>query len=138
MTMAVALFTYLCSKSTGQVQFTLKHGPDRIIISNRRVSWASKHGNLGPIYTRSQGQGSTQIKQCYWCKSWNEPQGLYTRSQGLNRKNLFNLPQVTNKFWTLWNIGPKAKKGYRPIWEANLQPLGPMFQHLSITWRQMF
>ncbi len=38
MTMAVALFTYLCSKSTGQVQFTLKQGPDRIIISNRRVS----------------------------------------------------------------------------------------------------
>jgi hypothetical protein len=45
------------------------------------------------------------------CKSWNQPQGLYTRRQGWNRKNLFNLPQVTNKCWTLppW-FGPKAEK----------------------------
>jgi hypothetical protein len=28
--------------------------------------------------------------------------GVYTRSQGWNRKNIFNLPQVTNKCWTLW------------------------------------
>jgi hypothetical protein len=26
----------------------------------------------------------------------------------------------------------KEKEGYHPIWEANLQPLGPMFQHLFI------
>jgi len=26
----------------------------------------------------------------------------------------------------------KKKKGYHPIWEANLQPLGPMFHHLFI------
>ncbi len=65
----------------------------------------------GPLYTRSWGQCSTQIKHSYWCKSWNQPQGLYTRSQGWNRKNLFNLPQVTNKCWTLrpW-FGPKAEK----------------------------
>jgi hypothetical protein len=32
-------------------------------------------------------------------------------SQGWNRKNIFNLPQVTNKCWTLWPcIGPKAEK----------------------------
>jgi hypothetical protein len=30
-------------------------------------------------------------------------------------------------------LAPRLKKGYPPIWEANLQPLGPMFQHLSIT-----
>ncbi len=50
-------------------------------------------------------------------------------------KNLFNLPHIINKCWTLWPcIGPKAeKKGYHPIWEANLQPLGPMFSHLLIS-----
>jgi len=26
----------------------------------------------------------------------------------------------------------RVKKGYDRIWEANLQPLGPMFQHLVI------
>jgi len=40
-------------------------------------------------------------------------------------KKLFNVPQVTNKCRTLWPcIGPKAKKGYHQIWEANLQLLG--------------
>jgi len=48
---------------------------------------------------------------------------------------LFNLPQATKKCWTLWPcIGPKAR--YHQIWEANLQPLGPMFQHLLIFWHQ--
>jgi hypothetical protein len=28
---------------------------------------------LSPLYTRSQGQCSTQIKHSYWCKSWNQP-----------------------------------------------------------------
>jgi hypothetical protein len=66
---------------------------------------------LGPLYTRSQGWSSTQIKHSYWCKSWHPPQGLYTRSQGWNgKKNLFNLPKVTNKHWTLWPcIGPKVE-----------------------------
>jgi hypothetical protein len=27
-----------------------------------------------------------------------------------------------------------VKKGYCQIWEANLQSLGPMFQHLLISW----
>jgi hypothetical protein len=26
---------------------------------------------------------------------------------------------------------PRLKKGYHQIWEANLQPLRPMFQHLQ-------
>jgi hypothetical protein len=30
-------------------------------------------------------------------------------------------------------LAPKLKKGYHQIWEANLQPLGPMFQHLLIS-----
>jgi hypothetical protein len=88
---------------------------------------------LGPLYTKNQGQCSTQIKHSYWCKSWNQPQGLYTRSQGWTRKNLFNLPKVTNKCWTLWPcIGPKAGKWI----PSNLGPLGPMFQHLLISWSQ--
>jgi hypothetical protein len=27
----------------------------------------------------------------------------------------------------------RLKKGYHQIWEANLQPLGPMFQHLLLS-----
>jgi hypothetical protein len=30
-------------------------------------------------------------------------------------------------------LAPRVKKGYCRIWEANLQPLGPMFQHLLIS-----
>ncbi len=29
-------------------------------------------------------------------------------------------------------LAPRLKKGYQQIWEANLQPLAPMFQHLLI------
>jgi len=41
----------------------------------------------------------------------NSQKNIHGRSQGWNRKNIFNLPQVTNKCWTLWPcIGPKAEK----------------------------
>jgi hypothetical protein len=30
-------------------------------------------------------------------------------------------------------LDPRLKKGYHQIWEANLQPLGPMFQHLLVS-----
>ncbi len=33
-------------------------------------------------------------------------------------------------------LAPRLKKGYHQLWEANLQPLGPMFQHLLVTWGQ--
>jgi hypothetical protein len=46
--------------------------------------WVRTRRNLGPLYTRSQGQCSTQTQHSYWCKSWNQLQGLYTRSQGFN------------------------------------------------------
>jgi hypothetical protein len=74
--------------------------------------WCKSWNQPQGLYTRSQGQCSTQIKHSYWCKSWNQPQGLCTRSQGWNtKKKLFNLPQVTNKCRTLWPcIGPKAEK----------------------------
>ncbi len=57
-------------------------------------------------------------------------------SRRWNRQNVFNLPQATNKCWTLWPcIWPLRlkKNGYQGIWEANLQPLGPIFQHLLIS-----
>jgi hypothetical protein len=37
-----------------------------------------------------------------WRPRCNSNQGIYSRSRGWIRKNLFNLPQVTSKFWTLW------------------------------------
>jgi hypothetical protein len=30
-------------------------------------------------------------------------------------------------------LAPRLEKEYHQIWEANLQPLGPMFQHLLIS-----
>jgi hypothetical protein len=49
----------------------------------------------------------------------------------LTRKNLFNLPQVliNTELYGLV-LAPSLEKGYHLIWEANLQPLRPMFQHL--------
>jgi hypothetical protein len=35
-------------------------------------------------------------------------------------------------------LGRRLKKGYHQIWEANLQTLGPMFQHLLILAHQKF
>jgi hypothetical protein len=37
------------------------------------------------------------------------------------------------------NYAPsRLEKGYHQIWEANLQPLGPMFKHLLIFWCECF
>jgi hypothetical protein len=33
-------------------------------------------------------------------------------------------------------LAPRLEKGYHQIWKANLQPLGPMFQHLLISYCQ--
>ncbi len=33
-------------------------------------------------------------------------------------------------------LAPRLEKGYHRIWEANLQPLGLMFQHLLVPWGQ--
>ncbi len=95
---------------------------------------------LVPLYTRSQGQCSTQIQHSYWCKSWNQHPRLYTRSQGWHKKKLFNLPWVSIKCWTLWpcidrqdkaekkdtiklNLGGQfATQKLLKLWEANLRP----------------
>jgi len=67
--------------------------------------------HLGRLYTRSQGQCWTQIQHSYWCKGWNQPEGLYTRCQGWNRKKTIRSAPSSNKCWTLWPcIGPKAEK----------------------------
>jgi hypothetical protein len=48
------------------------------------------------------------------------------------KKNLFNVPQVlinAERFGLI--LAPRLKKRIpSKIWEANLQPLGPIFQHL--------
>jgi hypothetical protein len=44
----------------------------------------------------------------------------------------FNMPQVYAELYGLI-LAPRVKKGYCQIWEANLQSLGPMFQHLLIS-----
>jgi hypothetical protein len=76
---------------------------------------------LGLLYPWSQGQCSTQIQHSYWYKSWNEPQGLYTRSPGWNRKKLFNLPQIliNAEIYGLV-LAPRLEKGYHQIWEAKI------------------
>ncbi len=54
-------------------------------------------------------------------------QGLYTRSQGSNRKKtLFNLPQVTNKCWTFDGLvlAPKAEKRIQSNLEGQFATLG--------------
>jgi hypothetical protein len=79
----------------------------------------------------------------------NQPQGLYTRSQGFNnrkkKKKTFQsvCPKllINAELYGLC-IGPKAdqkKKGYHHgIWEANLQPFGPMFQAFINSMTSMF
>ncbi len=62
---------------------------------------------------------------------------LYTGIQGWNRKIKFKLPQVLiNAELYGLVLAPRLGKGCHQIWEANLQPLGPMFQHLLVTWGQ--
>jgi hypothetical protein len=52
-------------------------------------------------------------------------------------KNFSICPQllINAEFYGLV-LAPSLKKGYHQIWKANLQSLGPMFQHLLVTWGQ--
>ncbi len=59
------------------------------------------------------------------------PRALHKESR-LKQKEYFNMPQIYVKLYGLI-LGPRVKKGYYQIWEANLQPLGAMFQHLLIS-----
>jgi len=54
-----------------------------------------------------------------------------------NNNNKINLPPVLIKA-ELYGLvlAPRLEKGYHQIWEANVQPLGPMFKHLLVTWGQ--
>jgi hypothetical protein len=60
--------------------------------------------------------------------------GYLASRQGRHRKELFNFPKllINAELYGLV-LAPRLKKGYHPIWEANLQTLGPMFQHLLIS-----
>jgi hypothetical protein len=136
----VLLFCFAVFEAQQQTQ------ADNLLTPPSQAQWQRGQHNFhlhtsgfesGPLYTRSQGQCSTQIQYSYWSKSWNQPQGLYTRSQGWNRKKLFNLPHVliNAELYGLL-LAPRLKQGYHHICEANLQPLGPMFEHLRISWHQ--
>ncbi len=62
---------------------------------------------------------------------------LHQESRLKQKKELFNLPQVLiNAELYGLVLAPSLEKGYHQIWKANLQPLGPMFQHLLISCRQ--
>ncbi len=53
-------------------------------------NWNTSPNGSGPLYTRSQGQCSTQIKHPYCCKSWNQPPWLYSRSSA-EIENIFSI-----------------------------------------------
>jgi hypothetical protein len=61
------------------------------------------------------------------------PKGFTLGVKAEIEKKLFNLPQVLiNAELYGLVLAPRLEKGYHQIWEANLQPLGPMFQNLLI------
>jgi hypothetical protein len=63
------------------------------------------------------------------------PKGFTLGVKAEIEKKLFNLPQVLINAELYGRCtGPKAeKKRYHQNWEGDLQPLGPMFQHLLIS-----
>jgi hypothetical protein len=62
------------------------------------------------------------------------PNGFILRVKAEIEKNFSICPQVliNSELYGLV-LAPRLKIGYHQIWEANLQPLGPMFQHLLIS-----
>jgi hypothetical protein len=74
--------------------------------------WQTRH-TYAPLYTRSQGQWSTEIEHSYWCKSWNQlPKGFTLGVKAEIEKKLFNLPPTTNINAKLYGLvlAPKAEK----------------------------
>jgi hypothetical protein len=92
---------------------------------------------LGPLYTRSPGQCSTQIQHSYWCKIEISPKGFRLGVKAEREKNFSICPKllINAELYGLV-LAPRLKKGYRQIWEANLQPLRPTFQNLLISWHE--
>jgi len=110
------------------------------------VAMQDPWGHLGPLYTRSPGQCSTQIEHSYWCKNLNQPQGAYNRSQGWNRKSILNLPQLTNINVELYGLllALRLKKRIPPDLGSQFATLGAnvrafinimrsLFYHLLVT-----
>jgi len=88
---------------------------------------------LGRLYTRSQGRCLTQIKHSYCAKAEIGLKG-FTLGVKVEIEKIFSISLkllINAKLYSLVLIR-RLKKGYHRIWEANLQPLGPMFQHLLI------
>ncbi len=90
---------------------------------------------LGVQWTRR--PALTQIQHSYWCKNWNQPKGFTLGVKAEFLKNFPICPQVViNAELYGLVLASRLKKGDHQIWEANLQPWGPMLQHLLISWRQ--
>jgi hypothetical protein len=81
----------------------------------------------------SQGQCSTQIQHSsIGAKVEISPKGFTLGVKAKREKN-FSICLKLLKNAELYGLvlDPRLKKGYHQIWEANLQPPGPMFQHFS-------
>jgi hypothetical protein len=88
----------------------------------------------GPLYTRSQGQCSAQIQHSHWCEVEISPKGFTLGVKAEIEKKISICPKllINAELYGL-ALAPRLEKGYHKIWEANLQPLGAMFQHLLIS-----
>jgi hypothetical protein len=65
------------------------------------------------------------------------PKGFTLGDKAEIEKNFSICPRLLiNPELCRLDLAPRLKKGYHKIWEANLQPLGPMFQHLLISCHQ--
>jgi hypothetical protein len=62
------------------------------------------------------------------------PKGFTLGVEAEIEKNFSICPKlvINVEFYRLV-LAPRLKQGYHQIWEAHLEPLGPMFQHLLIS-----
>ncbi len=85
------------------------------------------HQESGPIFNPNPAFLSVQ-------KLKSAPRALYQESRLKQEKNFSICPKlVINAERYGLILAPRLKKGYHQIWEANLQPLRPMLQHLLIS-----
>ncbi len=87
----------------------------------------------GPLYTRSQGQCSTQNPAFLLVQKLKSAPRAFTLGvkAKMGKKKFSICPKllINAEIYGLVLLAPRLEKGYHQIWEANLQPLGPMFQH---------
>ncbi len=88
---------------------------ERVVTHCEKLPYKSKwviHSSQAHYTLRVKANVQLKSSNPHCCKSWNQPHWLYTRSCSAEiGKHLFNMPQVTNKCWTLWpRIDPNAKR----------------------------